>query len=36
MNREGRFSLSRSWKPLIHSLKETKKVLSKEKTAAFS
>jgi hypothetical protein len=31
MTREEGFSLSRSWKPLIHSLKERKKVFSKDK-----
>jgi hypothetical protein len=30
MNKQERFSLSRSWKPLIHSMKEIKK-FSKDK-----
>jgi hypothetical protein len=30
MNREEGFSLSKSWKPFIQTLKEQKKALSKE------
>jgi hypothetical protein len=34
--RKGRFSLRRMWKPLIYSLKEGKKVLSKDKLVTSS
>jgi len=36
MMREECFSLNRSWKPLLHSLKDRKKALSKEKSLSTS
>jgi hypothetical protein len=33
INRENEFSLSRPWKPLIHTMKEQKKMFSKNKTS---
>jgi hypothetical protein len=36
MNRQDWFSLSRSWKPLIHSLKERKTFMSKTKSVTSS
>jgi hypothetical protein len=36
MNRENGFSLSRSWNPLISSLEERKKIISKDQRVTSS